>query len=291
MCRMTAKQPLMAGLVSVLTLFHSMVYAQGDSILMQRCEQDSLDVASARARGDWAIKCSYIPASKRILMDSWNDGTDMAGRPLYPIFVNADKSAVWKAPVDVNAECNRPSEFPNVMYCTSSCYTPEQLVLFEDGYSDILSATKTKKTGLITLTESSIFGNFEFQSQSVDHYSESLQDGDHLIYSIATKSGGSLRVTPNHPLLRAYGQIVDAETLKAGESLVRADGSSDEIVKIAKSKYHGRVYNVAPQSRDRVSNLIVAQGFVSGSNRYQNWILDDLNRQVMRSNLDASLFQ
>jgi intein/homing endonuclease len=96
------------------------------------------------------------------------------------------------------------------------------------------------------------------------------------------KSGGSLRVTAEHPLLTDDGIMRQAEDLKVGASLVRADGSPDAISSVEVSKIFGKVYNVRPTTVDYTSNIVVAGGYLNGSVRYQNEFLDMINALILR---------
>jgi hypothetical protein len=94
-----------------------------------------------------------------------------------------------------------------------------------------------------------------------------------------------LRITPNHPLLSNDGNVRQASEFKVGDLLVRADGTSDQIVSIEKEKYFGKVYNLDPNSKSLLGKLILAEGYVNGSSYYQNQELSKLNRILLRENL------
>ena len=66
-----------------------------------------------------------------------------------------------------------------------------------------------------------------------------------------------------------------------GDELVRADGSLDPIVKIDRTIHEGKVYNLRPVSEDHVSNVLVAQGFLVGSSRFQNDDVEYMNRVIL----------
>lgn len=166
-------------------------------------------------------------------------------------------------------------------YCTSSCYTPEQKVLFPDGEKEIVEAIRSLDPEMITLTPDSTLNNVTLQSNQVKTYTTELYDTTHIIFEIKTASGGLLRVTDEHPIIQGEGRIVQAKTLKVGDELVTVDGALDAIVSIDRTEHFGKVYNLKPATRDRVSNILVAQGYLVGSSAYQNEDVDYINRIIM----------
>lgn len=166
-------------------------------------------------------------------------------------------------------------------YCVSSCYTPEQEVLFSDGYAPIREALDEVKPEMITLSPRSTLGSVKLTQNKVYSYTRDIRDARQVIYEIQTASGGELRVTDKHPIIDGSGRVVEARSLKVGDKLVRDNGKQDEIVSFVKKSYFGKVYNIRPATTDRVSNIIVAQGFLVGSSRYQNDDADYMNRVIL----------
>jgi hypothetical protein len=50
-----------------------------------------------------------------------------------------------------------------------------------------------------------------------------------------------------------------------------------------------KVYNLKPTTTDLTSNILVAQGYLSGSVRYQNEYIKYLNRVLLRHNIPSSV--
>jgi hypothetical protein len=50
-----------------------------------------------------------------------------------------------------------------------------------------------------------------------------------------------------------------------------------------------KVYNLRPATTDLMTNIIVAQGYLNGSARYQSEYLKYLNRVLIRQNIPAEL--
>jgi Pretoxin HINT domain len=166
-------------------------------------------------------------------------------------------------------------------FCTSSCYTPEEQISFSTGDEGILDAMNTFRTDLKTLTPSSTLGKIGFRTDNVASYTRELHDSTHVIFEIRTESGGLLRVTDKHPVLEGNGRIVEARSLKAGDKLIKADGSRDRVESVTKTTHFGKVYNIKPTSTNRVANILVAQGFLVGSSRFQNDDVNFINRIIL----------
>ena len=82
-------------------------------------------------------------------------------------------------------------------------------------------------------------------------------------------------------MLEGGGKVVEAHALKVGDKLIKPDGSLDPIVSVTKTSHFGKVYNLKPRSTNRVANLLIAQGYLVGSSRYQNEDVDYMNRIIL----------
>jgi hypothetical protein len=166
-------------------------------------------------------------------------------------------------------------------YCTSSCYTPEQEISFSGGKEDILSAMTKLRTGVTTLTPTSTLQSIKLKTDDVASYTRELHDSTHVIFVITTASGGELRVTDKHPVLEGDGRIVQAKSVKVGNRLIKPDGTRDEVVSVKQTTHFGKVYNLKPVATNRVANILIAQGFLVGSSRFQNDDVDFINRIIL----------
>ena len=84
------------------------------------------------------------------------------------------------------------------------------------------------------------------------------------LVSIKTKSGATLEVTSTHAVVLANGNGVLAETLKIGDELIDNDGSIDPVAEIIRPTTDDDVFNIAVETDDVLSHLIVAEGFLVG---------------------------
>ncbi len=238
----------------------------------------------------------------------WTEpNTFLLASPLYPTFGNnADlnvSSQLFPNPnyslVDCNlytdaAATNRANTsvtgfFVNAYCPGSGCYTPDQEISFASGDEPILSAFDALRTGVTTLTPHSTLEHIKLKTDDVASYMRDLRDVAQVIFEIRTASGGQLRVTDKHPVLIDDGRMVEARTLKAGTKLVKADGSRDPIVSVTQTSYFGKVYNLKPTATNRVANIIIAQGFLVGSSRFQNEDVDYINRIILGRSIPKSV--
>ncbi|MDC3962715.1 Hint domain-containing protein [Polyangium jinanense] len=221
--------------------------------------------------------------------------TNLLPQPMYPTFGNtADiNTATPLYPHPTLADCrlyfDKKGQLPIPVggsfyvnaYCASGCYTPDQKVLFPDGEKPILDAMNEVVPKMMTLSTGSTLESPELVRNEVYSYTSELHDGTHVIFVLKTASGGELRVTDKHPVIDGRGKVVEARSLKVGNNLIRPDGSFDPIVSVEKTLHRGKVYNIRPATEDRVSNVLVAQGYLVGSSRYQNEDADYMNRVIL----------
>jgi hypothetical protein len=303
-------------LLTVGALFHAApAAADGGVVLNQRCEGfDSLDKGPALERDEWYMARypgeitaaaanllarpvtdaqAQIWFTNQLINDPIFGGTRV--RPMYPTFMlsNFTDPLSYRAPVDHTGPANKPANYVWIGTCTSSCYTPDMQVLFDqavDGeaarpaYVPILDARTKFLPRVMTLSEDSTLDGISLVGRGVASYTQSIIESQHDdIIHITTRGGGELKVTSNHPLVDAEGVMREARTFTASDGLIRSDGEIDPIADIRTESYFGRVYNVAPATNSLLGNIVVAQGFLSGSSWYQNEGASELNRQMLRA--------
>jgi hypothetical protein len=174
-------------------------------------------------------------------------------------------------------------------YCVSSCYLPEQEIAFDGGNEGILDAMNELRPSVMTLTSKSTLDNIQTHADDVASYTHDIRDAKQVIFTITTRSGGQLKVTDKHPVLEGDGRIVQARSIKVGNRLIKPDGTRDEVVSVIQSDYFGKVYNLKPASTNRVANILIAQGFLVGSSRFQNDDVDFINRIILGHGIPESV--
>lgn len=205
---------------------------------------------------------------------------------LFPTYWDSTNFTIWDVPGDVGEDCTKlPFDAFNVGLCVAGCYTPETPLRFAEGEIGIREAAESGKVNLVTLSPESTIDRLRMKTNKVERYTVDIREGWEDIYNLKMESGGSLRVTSEHPLVTSDGRMRQAKSLKVGNKLVSADGAPDPIVSIEVSQVYGKVYNVGPVSIDYTSNIVVAGGYLNGSVRYQNEFLNTINSIILRRSL------
>lgn len=268
-----------------------------------RCSHDSLSNAQAKGRYEWMLKCrDKVPVIQEFLtnfdgVQTGGAAIDASSRVLYPTFMNAGvkPEKAWIAPTSSKSACDVPAKVYVSAVCVSSCATPEQQILTElkagrAAGQSFIDALTARTASVVTLTADSSLSRMGYETTPVSQWVTELVDTEHEILVFRMKSGGELRVTPNHPLVDAEGRMREARTFTAGDALVKMGGARDEVRAIQTVKHVGKVYNVFTASSEPHRNLVITGGYVNGSAFYQNEGAADMNRQVLRGRLLKGVF-
>ncbi len=183
---------------------------------------------------------------------------------------------------------------PNVRWlsvCEAGCYQADQMVRFSTGDVEIGEAAAAIRHDLVMLSPEATLDDLRYQVGRLGHYTNDIMPQMQTIVSLFTQSGGSLKVLTNHAVLCADGVMVAAETLRVGDSLVRENGSQDAILRIEADDLYTQVYNVSPATSNLTSNIVIAQGYLNGSGRYQNEYMRYLNGVALCSSLSTALLE
>jgi hypothetical protein len=243
-----------------------------------RCTDDQLTtLADAQGRNAWAFACGYINTNALNFYDSDGD---------YVVFTTGCGHAGCSPfiPVTATAPCIGGLVF--LGSCKAGCYTPEQKLLFNGAYSGVQHAYESQKTTVTALTAGSTLRDMGFAEQPIQTYVAGTTTED--IFVLKDKRGDTLQVTSQHPMVLADGTVVKANTLKKGDRLAKADGTSSRLTEVKTFSFTGTVWNVEPTSHDKAENILVGQGFLTGSVRFQNEWADEAFRLSRRDDLDVS---
>lgn len=173
--------------------------------------------------------------------------------------------------------------------CEAGCYSPEQEIRVGDSFLAVDQAQKSGQLSLTTLTPDATIDSLEFMQNTIARWTVDIAAAKQSIVTLRMKSGGEMRVTTEHPLVTSEGVMKRAEDLVIGESLVRENGSPDPVVSMVTTTEFTKVYNLRPTTTDLTSNILVAQGYLTGSARYQNEFVKYLNRVLLRHNIPSSV--
>jgi hypothetical protein len=173
--------------------------------------------------------------------------------------------------------------------CEAGCYSPEQEIRVGDSFLAVATAHESGQSTLTTLDPGATIDSVKLMDNSIARWTVDVAPAQQTIVTLRMKSGGRLRVTTEHPLVTSEGVMKQAQSLVVGESLVRDDGSLDPVLKIETTTELTKVYNLRPTTTDLTSNILVAQGYLSGSARYQSEYLKYLNRVLFRHNIPSTV--
>ena len=270
-----------------------------DYAQVKRCAADNLTDIQAIGRMDWFREC--YPKKYEALFVLGDVVTENGvGVRRYPIFAHVVKGVVtdplnWRAPTDANGlknatleekleKCKVPSDYKPIGFCTVGCYAPGQALLFHDGWETVEVAASMKKSDLVTLSSTSTLEQPLTQPSRIKNWIFDILDAQQEILEFKMTSGGVLAVTKDHPILDHEGKMRAASTFKVGDLLVKSDGSLDPIESIVGKTYFGKAYNVELESHDNLENIVVAQGYLNGSLRFQAGDgVKKLNQALFRS--------
>jgi hypothetical protein len=263
-----------------------------------------MSVDEARGRFEWMKKCSeQVPMIHEFLAQYDHSGGKLAnltykGNIIYASFM--DKSSTpekkWIAPKSSRSSCEIPTNVYIAAICVVDCATPEQPVMAQSDsgkkleYIHFENAWNDKFKFVGTLGEKSTLESKTVQRTPVDQWVQSAIE-DHMVIEFTLQSGRHLRVTPGHPLVDSSGRMREAREFKVGETLTMLGGQGDGILSMEEKNIRGRVYNLYVKADDVRRNIIVINGYLSGTAYYAGPGIDQMNRMVLRSALTHGVFE
>jgi hypothetical protein len=263
-----------------------------------RCDADSLGNEQALGRNEWSLKnVPYQSDEVTSNIRTWIEKKVGEGNNQYhyPTFkrmkVDSAGGVRWDPPVrQFPITKDDPFQYPEGHWmshlCMSGCFTGSQQILFPSGYEAITSATAQKDKLVVALARNATLENINFSVEPVASFMES-DEAKQEVLTFVTEAGRKITVTKNHPLADFSGQLRMAESFVVGDKLVSHKGEADRIASITPASFFGKVHHVKMVSGDEKANVIVAQGLLSGSARYQNEEVEKLNRVLLRENVAA----
>jgi len=297
----------------------------GDQLFGHPSEGTTAESRTGLGRTQWATGAySYYyngPGNDRInarrfWLSAFNadveDFATLYDTDLYPVYLNTGvtlpdgTNPLWIGPGPNNASWfgmtrsairsipytgayNLPTGVQVDALCEAGCYSPEQEIRVGDASMAVSKAHESGQSALTTLDPNATIDSIKLMGNTIARWTVDIAPAQQTIITLRMKSGGQLRVTNEHPLVTSEGVMKQAQTLVVGESLVRDNGSADPVVSIVKSTEYTKVYNLRPTTTDLTSNILVAQGYLSGSARYQNEYVKYLNRVLFRQKIPASI--
>jgi PKD domain-containing protein len=269
-----------------------------------RCSQDSLSNEEANGRYQWMLKCQdQVPVIKEFLekfdhVTADNNNIDTSERKLYPTFMDRSTKPEkpWIAPKKVSGRCVVPSTVYVAAVCVSSCATPEQQIIADvkaqgqGKYVSFIEALTKNYSHVVTLKNTDSIKNKAVEKTAVSQWVTELIDGEHDIIVFTMKSGRSIKLTPNHPVVAADGMMKLASDFKVGDSLVELGGHLDPIESLDHIKHYGKVYNLFVKSSEIQKNIVITNGYLNGTAFFQNEGAQNMNRSLFKNKLTQGIF-
>lgn len=270
-----------------------------------RCSQDSLSNSEAAGRYSWMVKCQdKVPVIKEFLENFDNvkvagNDIDSSKRKLYPTFMNraTKPEKPWIAPKVATAGCEVPSTVYVAAVCVSSCATPEQQIIADvkaqgqGKYVSFIEALTKNYSHVVTLKNTNSMSSSAVEKTPVAQWVTELVDGEHDIIVFTMKSGRTIKLTTNHPLVASNGMMKQASEFKVGDSLVQLGGRLDAIVSLEHIKHYGKVYNLFVKSSEIQKNIVITNGYLNGTAFFQNEGAQNMNRALFKNKMTKGIFQ
>lgn len=269
-----------------------------------RCSQDSLSNSEAAGRYQWMLKCQdKVPVIKEFLenFDHVKVGSTTidSSRKLYPTFMNraTKPEKAWIAPKKESGSCEVPSTVYIAAVCVSSCATPEQQIIADvkaqgqGKYVTFIEALTKNYSHVVTLKNNNSMASRAVEKTPVAQWVTELIDGEHEIIVFKMKSGRSLKLTTNHPVVAANGMMKLASEFKVGDSLVELGGHLDQIVSLEHITHYGKVYNLFVKSSEIQKNIVITNGYLNGTAFFQNEGAQNMNRSLFKNKMTKGIFE
>lgn len=258
------------------------LYASADG----RCEfmvnKGVISPDDARSSNEWGVKCKKITRDYADLLNKENK---------YAIYLYNGCTLISTPPkacdpCDLKFGADAACKISIAGTCTAGCYTPDQQLQFDSQYMSIEEAYQSEVRTVTALSAASHELVMSFAEQPIKAFVSGQTDEP--IFTLATTDGQRLEVTGEHPMVAADGRIVPARSLQSGDALLGSDGDIHELRSVASRPYRGVVWNLTPVSQKKIDNVIVAQGLLTGSGRFQNEWANEAFRLGQRDELDVS---
>ena len=257
--------------------------------LADHCRLDALTTKEqAVERNLWAAECGYFGADLPKAKDKARKLAELDG--MYLVFTGKQAP---EAPIDRNASCDGKKDWSKLVYCVPGCYSPGMRLKFEheklEGIGNAMDPTHEDDLDFLkTLTPEATPGSLSFKATKIHHFTFAMSEGETDMVTLKTKKGRELQVTTDHPLVGENGKFILARDLKTGTALLDEDGQVDTVEEARTNSYRGFLVNVGPESQNKKENILIAEGLLTGSHRFQSEWGHQVFRFDLRETLDIS---
>lgn len=225
--------------------------------------REGLNWWQAEGRNAWAAMWGYITPDKEMELN-------MQGR--YVEFSNgcyqltSGGTCSIKVPVTM-AGTYVPGLMMGDICALPDCYKPDQKIQMGGEYVGIDDVASLESRTVTTLAAEATMENPTTLEQPIASISSA--SGAQEIYVLEGAEGERIEVTGGHPMVLADGTIRVAKELKEGDTLAGEKGAIIALARIGTYKYDGKVWNIKPESEKKAENIVIAEGFLAGSMRFQ----------------------
>lgn len=242
--------------------------------LFTRCSEDLLTISQGKGRNAWAAKCGYIDAGEQAFYDA---------KYLYLVFTTGSWTGKPAPVIPISAAKPCIKGLVPLGLCGAHCYPPNQELEFDGEPVSVERAHATRVPTVTALTAESTLDALVFDEQAIEEFT--AVEVEEEIYGLHGDGEQRLEVTAGHPMVRVDGTFATPEQLVVGDALMGASGEPIVLVEITRTPFRGRVWNLQPESADRRENILVAEGFLTGSLRFLREWAGDVYRLTRRDRI------
>lgn len=172
--------------------------------------------------------------------------------------------------------------------CLCGCFHPDTEIDVVAEGSDSVSQVRAAEVGLAknafslwSLTRGSTLDALTYTPSPIQKATRGPA-GQPLV-RIVTEDGRQLRVTTEHAILLASGEMVEAQSIKAGNTLVTRDGVQVRVTSAEQYAFGGEVFNFSTSGNSGSEHVIVADGLLVGDLTWQNELKGQIGSVVIRN--------
>lgn len=166
--------------------------------------------------------------------------------------------------------------------CKCGCFEQDTLIrVLKDGsIQDIRAKELDNSFGLVGLSDSATLSSLSTESYSMKARTKGPETP--ALYVFTFEDGNELKVTQHHGMLLGDGSMVAAKDVKAGVTMLNAEGVELEVASITREYTDNDVYNFETDGSSQASHIIIANGMFVGDLTWQNQLHAALGKVIVR---------
>ncbi|RJE78352.1 hypothetical protein BGP78_05685 [Pseudoalteromonas sp. MSK9-3] len=166
--------------------------------------------------------------------------------------------------------------------CKCGCFEQDTLIrVLKDGsIQDIRAKELDNSFGLVALSGEATLN--DLSTDSFEMKTRTKGPETPALYVFTFEDGNELKVTQHHGMLLGDGTMISAKNVKAGQTMLNAQGTELEVTSITREFTKHDVYNFETNGDAKASHIIVANGMFVGDLTWQNQLHADLGKVIIR---------